>query len=84
MKNLILVAILVLAATMLSCGGGDEPAATPEPTVAQSSRATNGSASSGVGADAEPTIVGECSNGVVMQPGEGCSFEGDEGRPGGF
>jgi len=79
MKNLILVAILVLAATMLACGGGDDPTATPEPTVAQSSGASSGSTAAG-GGD-EPTIVGECSNGVVMQPGEGCSFEGDEGRP---
>ncbi len=78
MKNLILVAILMLTATMLACGGGEEPTATPVPTVAQSSGA---STSAGSGVDSEPTIVGECSNGVVMQPGEGCSYEGDEGRP---
>ncbi len=26
-------------------------------------------------------MLGECSNGMVMQPGEGCSYEGEEGRP---
>ena len=78
MKNSILVAILVLTVTMLACGGGEEPTAVPEPTVAQSSGA---STSAGGGADSEPTIVGECGNGVVMQPGEGCSYEGEEGRP---
>ena len=79
MKNLILVAILVLAATILACGGGDEPTATPEPTVAQSSNASSSSIASGEGA--EPTIVGECGNGVVMQTGEGCNYDGEEGRP---
>ncbi len=26
-------------------------------------------------------MLGECSNGMVMQPGDGCSYEGEEGRP---
>ena len=81
MKNLILVAILVSTAAMLACGGGEEPTATAVPTVARSSDASSASTSAGDGADSEPTIVGECRNGVVMQPGEGCSYEGEEGRP---
>ena len=26
-------------------------------------------------------MLGECADGLTMQPGEGCQFNGDEGRP---
>lgn len=81
MKNLILVAILVLTVAILACSGEDDPTATLEPAVAQNSDASNASTSLGNGADSEPTILGECTNGLVMQPAEGCSYEGEEGRP---
>ena len=81
MKNLILAAILVLAAAMLACGGEDEPAATSAPTAAQGSDVSRATIVPQEGADAASTVLGVCSNGVVMQPGEGCSYEGEEGRP---
>ena len=73
MKNLISVAILVLAATMLACQGSRGRLFLRRlPDRVRRLRRGDG---------AEPTVLGECSNGMVMQPGEGCSYEGEEGRP---
>ena len=74
MRNLILVAILVLARQ-----GSSEPTAVTAPTAPAPTAGSDASAAAGDGA--EPTVLGECSDGMVMQPGKGCSYEGEEGRP---
>ena len=81
-RYLVFVSVLILTLMVLACGGGDDPDAdAPAPTTeradSQSSRATAPPAA----ADGEPTVLGECADGMTMQPGEGCQFNGDEGRP---
>ena len=82
-KYLVFVSALILALTVSACGGGDDPdadapAPTTKPADSQSSRATAPPSA----ADGEPTVVGDCANGMTLQPGEGCQYSGHEGRPG--
>ena len=79
-KHFLLSSILLLTFMLLACGGGNEPEpATPSPpTVAPDSDAPSASASF---VEGEPTVLGECEDGLTMQAGEGCHFSGLEGRP---
>ena len=81
MKTMVIVSILVLTLMILACGGGSEPEATTAPTAAPASGSISATTAPAAGADGEPTVLGECADGLTMQPGEGCQFNGDEGRP---
>ena len=77
-KHFLLSSILLLTFMLLACGGGSEPDTPSPPTVPPASDAPSAPASI---VEGEPTVLGECEDGMTMQPGEGCHFSGLEGRP---
>ncbi len=77
-KSILVVSITVLALSVLACGGGSEPDPTPPPTEPPESGAQSAPAEI---VEGEPTVLGDCEDGLRMQPGEGCHFSGLEGRP---
>ena len=74
-KSFLLVSLLTLTLSVLACGGGSEPD-TPSPPTAPAETEAPASIVEG-----EPTVLGECEDGMTMRPGEGCQFSGLEGRP---
>ena len=77
-KNLLLLSLLVLTLSVLACGGGSEPDTPSPPTVPPE---TDAQSVPETIVEGEPTVLGECEDGMTMQPGEGCHFSGLEGRP---
>ena len=77
-KHFLLSSILLLTFMLLACGGGSEPDTPSPPTVPPESGAPSARAAA---VEGEPTVLGECEDGLTMQPGEGCHFSGLEGRP---
>ena len=83
-KTMAIMSILVLTGVLLACGGGggeSESDSDTVPTKAPSTGSTRATTEPGTGTDDALTVVGECTDGLKMQPGEGCQFNGDEGRP---
>ena len=84
-KTMAIMSILVLTGVLLACGdgGGGESESDSDavPTKAPSTGSTRATTEPGTGAEDALTVVGECADGLIMQPGEGCQFNGDEGRP---
>ena len=78
MKTMAIVSILMLAGMLLACGGGSEPDPPSVPTTPASNGSTSAPTASVEGVQ---VVLGECADGLRMQPGEGCQFNGDEGRP---
>ena len=79
-KKILLLSIIVLTFSALACGGGSEPdTPTPSPpTVPPDSDAPSAPAAA---LEGEPTVLGECEDGMTLQSGEGCHYSGEEGRP---
>ena len=73
-----LVSLLALTLSVLACGGGSEPDTPTPPTAEPESDAPSAPASF---VEGQPTVLGECEDGLTMRPGEGCQFSGLEGRP---
>ena len=78
-KTILLLSVLVLTLSALACGGGSEEPDTPTPPTAQAGSEAPSAPASFV--EGEPTVIGDCENGMTMNPGEGCHFSGLEGRP---
>ena len=78
-KTILLLSVLVLTLSVLACGGGGEEADTPTPPTAQAESEAPSAPASFV--EGEPTVIGDCVDGLTMKPGEGCHFSGLEGRP---
>lgn len=79
-KNLVLISVLLVTLPILACGGGDEsdtPTQSSEPAESQSSE----SSAPVSFVEGEPTVVGECQDGLTLRVGEGCQYSGHEGRP---
>ena len=77
-KTILLLSVLVLTLSVLACGGGSEPDTPSPPTAQPESEAPSAPASF---VEGEPTVIGDCVDGLTMKPGEGCHFSGLEGRP---
>lgn len=80
-KTVLLLSILVLTLSVLACGGGSEEPDTPTPPTATAAPDSGASSAPPDFVEGEPTVLGECEDGMTMQPGEGCHFSGLEGRP---
>ena len=77
-KTILLLSVLVLTLSVLACGGGGGSEEADTPTAQPESEAPSAPASF---VEGEPTVVGDCEDGLTMRPGEGCHFAGLEGRP---
>ncbi len=79
-KTFLLLSIIVLTLSVLACGGGSEPDTPPPslPTVPPESDAPSAPAAA---LEGEPTVLGECEDGMTLHSGEGCHYSGEEGRP---
>ena len=80
-KTILLLSVLVLTLSVLACGGGSEEPDTPTPPTPQPVSDSASAPAAAEIVEGEPTVLGECENGMTMQPGEGCQFSGLEGRP---
>ena len=80
-KNILLLSIIVLTLSVLACGGGSEEPDTPTPPTATPDTGASSAPPAAAIVEGEPTVLGECADGMTMQPGEGCHFSGLEGRP---
>ncbi len=79
-KNLVLISVLLLALILSACGGGDEPdTPTQAPEAAGSESGENSAPATFV--EGEPTVIGDCENGMTLRIGEGCQYSGHDGRP---
>lgn len=78
MKHILVVSIIALTLSVLACGGGSEPDPTSAPTAPPASDAPSAPSTF---VEGEPTVLGDCVDGLTMQIGEGCHFAGLEGRP---
>ena len=77
-KTFLLLSIIVLTLSVLACGGGSEPDTPSPPTVPPESDAPSAPAAA---LEGEPTVLGECEDGMTLHSGEGCHYSGEEGRP---
>ena len=78
-KHFLLLSILLLTFMLSACGGGSEPDTPSPPTVPPESGAPPTAPVAVV--EGEPTVLGECEDGMTLQAGEGCHYSGEEGRP---
>ena len=79
-KYLVFVSVLLLMLPVLACGGGDEPESSNQSSEPAESQA-NESAPPANFVEGEPTVIGECEDGMTLRLGEGCQYSGHEGRP---
>ncbi len=77
-KHILVVSIVALTLSVLACGGGSEPEPTSPPTAPPASDAPSAPSTF---VEGEPTVLGDCEDGLTMRVGEGCQFSGQEGRP---
>ena len=79
-KNLVLISVLLVTLPILACGGGDEPETATQPSEPAESQSSESAAPASY-VEGEPTVLGECADGMILQVGEGCQYSGHEGRP---
>lgn len=79
-KNLVLISVLLVTLPILACGGGDGSDTSTESSESAESQSSE-SAAPVTYVEGEPTVLGECADGMILRVGEGCQYSGHEGRP---